>query len=413
MVLCVVCVKDSYAQEKRGGTFNPNAPPEPKIEIAPDLRVGIELETEYVWLRNAELKRNGKGDLHFLEPAFTLSVSYDPSEHFQAFAVGSLIWELLWRDDELEEDKVVVELEQAYVMFKNLWGERLAFQIGRQRFEDERQWLYDADLDAARAFILLPRFVAGFSFSSGGFVYRDLLRGERDEKINNFIAYLTYELSEEAIAAAYLVARRDRTGANESPIFIGIHSDGDITESLAGWLELAYVFGEDGDTNINGVGLDIGANYVFEVGLEPSVTLAYAFGSKQFQQTGLQGNQSDFNGAADFNYYGELFLPELSNMSIFTAGVGIAPTEESSVDLVYHYYRQTAASDEIRETAIETDPNGVDKELGNEIDLIFGYENEQRGWAGLLTFGYFIPGKAFGPEADDAFVMRAEISIQF
>jgi hypothetical protein len=37
---------------------------------------------------------------------------------------------------------------------------------------------------------------------------------------------------------------------------------------------------------------------------------------------------------------GERLDPELSNLLIFTGGIGIRPTRRSSIDLVYHHYLQ-------------------------------------------------------------------------
>ncbi len=131
-------------------------------------------------------------------------------------------------------------------------------------------------------------------------------------------------------------------------------------------------------------------------------------------QTGLQGNESDFNGAADFLYYGQLFDPELNNMSIFTAGVGVNPTEEtSSIDLVYHYYVQTEARESLADTGIDADPDGQQKSLGSEIDLVLGYEGEESGFAAALVLGYFIPGNAFPSDSENSFLANLTLEYRF
>lgn len=98
-------------------------------------------------------------------------------------------------------------------------------------------------------------------------------------------------------------------------------------------------------------------------------------------------------------------------MSIFTAGIGIKPTEDSSVDLVYHYYLQHKASEDLRNVAIDADPTGRSRSLGSEIDLIIGYE-EFEDIELALALGYFIPGDAFS-ESDNAFFARLEIQYNF
>ena len=100
--------------------------------------------------------------------------------------------------------------------------------------------------------------------------------------------------------------------------------------------------------------------YHLDAPLSPHVILGYAFGSGNsdpdddrddaFRQTGLQGNETEVGGLTPFRYYGEAFDPELSNLSIFTAGLGTRPTPELSADLVYHYYLQDHAADELRDS---------------------------------------------------------------
>jgi alginate production protein len=195
-----------------------------------------------------------------------------------------------------------------------------------------------------------------------------------------------------------------------------------LTESIGSWLELAYAGGEDGSNKVRGFGFDLGSTYEFDLSLEPSITLGYAFGTgdgdpdddvdNSFRQTGLQNNEGSFNGVPDFQYYGELLDPELSNLSIFTAGTGINLTEESSIDLVYHYYLQHKASDSLRDAGIDADPDGQSKRLGSEIDLIIGYEGT-KGLELALKLGYFIPGEAFPSESENGFLTRLEIQYEF
>lgn len=321
--------------------FDLDAPPETRIKLAPFLTFGRQLELQYNLERNLDLYGAKDEDLSAIEPGLSLAFSFDPSRYFQAFFDVKLSGEFMFEYGVKQDDQVSLEIEQAYLLFKNLLDERLSFQIGRQRFDDERQWLYDAELDAARVFFQLPRFLLDLSISRGGLVEMDLLNEVDAGKVNNYIAYGTYAITEEIYASPYILIRDDLTSEEDSPIFFGIHSDGEITDSLEYWLELAYVLGKEGSNKIRGFGFDLGSTYVFNLLLEPSITLGYAFGTgdsdprdgvdKNFRQTGLQANEGDFNGAADFKYYGELFDPELSNLSIFTAGAGIRPTEENSI----------------------------------------------------------------------------------
>ena len=123
-----------------------------------------------------------------------------------------------------------------------------------------------------------------------------------------------------------------------------MRSFGEPLDGLEYWLDAAYVRGRDSSTDIRAFGADMGATYTFDAPLTPYVTLAYAFGSgdrsttkgtdESFRQTGLQDNDAKFGGVASFRYYGEVLDLELSNISIYTAGIGFRPTKMSSIDLV-------------------------------------------------------------------------------
>ncbi|MGH7792080.1 MAG: alginate export family protein [Thermodesulfobacteriota bacterium] len=416
---------ESNGQAPVGAGFDPDDPPETTIRLAPFLTFGAQIELEYTLERNLDLDGTEDEDLSTIEPGLTLAFSFDPSTHFQAFFDAKLGGEFLFEDGDKVDDKVVLEIEQAYLFFKDVFDKGFSFQIGRQRYEDERQWLYDEELDAAKVFYEVSDFSIELSVSRKDLADRDLLNTDEEERTNNYVVYGKYEHEEEEIeriAGAYVVFRDDKSSENNSPLLIGIHADGDLTEGIGSWLELAYAGGEDGSNKVRGFGFDLGSTYEFDLSLEPSITLGYAFGTgdgdldddvdKSFRQTGLQNNEGSFNGVPDFQYYGELLDPELSNLSIFTAGTGINLTEESSIDLVYHYYLQHKASDSLRDVGIDADPDGQSKRLGSEIDLILGYEGTN-GLELALKLGYFIPGEAFPSDSENGFLTRLEIQYEF
>ena len=144
--------------------------------------------------------------------------------------------------------------------------------------------------------------------------------------------------------------------------------------------------------------------------MEPSITVAYAYGTgdgnpndnvdTSFRQSGFQGNSDKFNGVARFKYYGEVLDPKLSNLMIFTGGVGVRPGEKTSLDLVYHYYLQDHASPKISGSDLSTNPAGLSKEVGSEVDLVAGYQ-EIAALQTKLVLGYFLPGRAFADTSRD------------
>jgi hypothetical protein len=89
--------------------------------------------------------------------------------------------------------------------------------------------------------------------------------------------------------------------------------------------------------------------------------LGGARGDESFQQTGLQG---------DSEVFGELYQPEISNMSVQALGVAWQVARGYELVLFGYDYRQLTASEDMRDVSIELDPNGIDRDLGREIDLV-------------------------------------------
>ena len=168
-----------------------------------------------------------------------------------------------------------------------------------------------------------------------------------------------------------------------------------------------FVFGTEGDfMALNRLfDYDFALMYVFKsLPMTPSLYFGYALGEGDgdfsdgvdgnFRQSGLQRNNDRFDGVAGFRYYGTLMRPELSNMQIWTAGVGVRPSERSSVDLLFHSYRQDVPFPLLRDSRLRYDPNGVDPDLGVGIDLVVGLE-DWRPWEFEIDLGWFSPGGAF------------------
>jgi alginate production protein len=253
-------------------------------------------------------------------------------------------------------------------------------------------------------------------------VDRDLLNAGEKGDVDQYFLYGQYNLHEDLFVGAYYFLFNDTTNDNDDPQFIGLRSGGEAIDGLKHWLEAVHVRGEEGSTDIRAFGFDVGGTYTFDAPLTPYFSLGFAYGSgdsnpgngddSNFRQTGLQDNDDKIGGVANVHYYGEAFQPELSNMEIYTAGVGFRPTRKSSIDLVYHHYRQVEASDDVRDAEFDRDPLGNDKTLGNALDLILAYR-EIPNLRLELVFGYFNPGSAYGSGADDALFSGAEVRYLF
>jgi alginate production protein len=406
--------------------FDPDEPPETRYEIAPFLTFGAEIEVVYEYRKNLALNERSDNDASVLEPELSLALSFDPDPRLQAFlnvAVTRLSVLKIEADRSSPSEDITVELKEAFIWLRSLPG-GLSFQLGRQRFEDERQWLYDEELDALRLRFQHVALAIELSASRDGLAPKDLSNSTQEERINNYMLLASYRLPRDTTLEAYAILRDDQDADRRRPVFAGLRARGEPIEDLDYWLELAYAGGRDGSKQIRGWGVDLGATYEFQVGPKPALTLGFAFGSgdanpdddtdESFRQTGLQENEGDFGGATDFRYYGEVLDPELSNLAILTAGVGIRPSDKFSVDLVYHYYLQHRATPVLRNAGLDAEPSGRSRRLGSAVDFIVGLQEIWDHLDALLAVGYFSPGSAFpGAAGGGAWVVRAEVQFRF
>jgi alginate production protein len=358
-------------------------------------------------------------------PELSLAFSFDPDPRFQAFLNLAISREFVFKveaDGSQPSEDVALAIQEAFVWIRSIPG-GFSLQLGRQRFEDERQWLYDEELDAVRLRFEHAALAIELSASRDGLVRKDLLSSAERDRINNYVLYASYRLPRDTTLDVYAIARDDQDADRPRPIFVGVRSRGEPIEDLDYWLELGYVGGRDGSKRIRGWGVDLGATYEFQVGPKPALTLGFAFGSgdptpddgtdESFRQTGLQDNEGDFGGATDFRYYGEVLDPELSNIAILTAGVGIRPSDKFSLDLVYHYYLQHRAAPALRNAGIDAEPSGRSRRLGSGIDFIVGLQEIWDHFDARVGVGYFLPGAAFPEASGGAWVVRAEVQFRF
>jgi alginate production protein len=383
------------------------------------------LETRYEQLSNRDLDAATADELAVLTPELSVDIGYRFSDRVSGFL--SLDVERRFIVDQgrgrtPEQNQSTLDLEEFYLDVHDLW-DHATLRAGRQAFDDRREWLYDAELDGLRFIHEWNGFALEASATRENIVTENLLEKREPGRVNNYFLLARFKPAAQHDLEAFYLVFDDRSEDAENPVFLGLQGQGRVTDALDYWFVLAQVRGREGATRLRGQGFELGATHHFDTGWTPAITLGYAFGSgdsnpedavdRNFRQTGLQDNSYRFNGVENFQLYGETLDPELSNLSIITVGFGVRPSRRSSIDLVYHRYRQAEAVEgRLRGARIRARANGESRDLGQAVDLILGY-HEISQLRLRAKLGYFLPGKAFGDTASDAYSVELGVEYQF
>lgn len=382
------------------------------IRIAENLLFAGLIQGRWTGENNFNLNNERARDRQDLEGSARARLIYRPSNSF--IGVAELRYRGLDRDDDSDgqyyEDDL--GLGETFAYWIDPFNKNLDLQLGRIDFDERREWLYDQNLDGLRLFHFNRLFVTEFSVST------TLSNGSpRDENATNTILYVSNG-DEDRHLAAYVIHRDFDSIEREKLTHFGLRAFGEWFPESEGWLEISRMNGKLGTVDTAGWAFDAGNTVVFDGGF--NLTLGYAWGQgddsstsevENFRQTGLQDNNDKFAGVTSFRYYGELSDPELVNLKIMTAGIGFRFPQRISLDLVGHYYRQDELSRRWIESDIDKRPNGIEKELGWELDFILGWRTHPS-WDLEVVGAWFRPGKAFD-DADDAFLGKLQLRYRF
>ena len=341
---------------------------------------------------------------------------------------------------------------ETWLFWGDIGGGGLSFQIGRQNYQDRREWWWDENLDSIRFYYNQPFFHTELAVAQE-FAVTATDEGRIDPQQRNVLRALgraRWEWADKQVLSVFFLhqydhSKTERIGdlvteeyvdANDTTMtWAGLRSLGklefdDIGE-FAYWMDTAWVGGKEIEfdhedvsegvirvesidrRHIQGWAVDVGLTWETGLPLDPSFTFGYAIGSSDFRQTGLHDNNNRFNGVDRFRYYGEILRPELANLHIGTVSAGIPMLDNSSVEFVYHYYHQVNARDVMRSSRISADLTGTSGEIGHEWDLVIGLEE----WQHLeLEFvaGMFRAGSAYGElEGNMAYLVLFKANYNF
>ena len=423
------------------------------LYVAGELQFSSEFKGDY------ELEPKARDDLLETEPALKAELFYLLSEDVSIFFEN----ELQYKTEYFSEagttyNQWVFERTESWIFFDDIAESGASLQIGRQNFEDERQWWWDEQLDSIRLHYDRPGFHSEVAVAQELFaenteedrmdpedknVFRMLghcaLSGDEALRFDGFGLFQNDHSSQPWQGEFIRPHKEDERDADL--FWYGARVSGDVEAEDLGefsyWLDAAGVIGDEklfefeeaedvADYNevteiikrdVAGWGYDIGLSWNTGIFRDMTFTLGYAWGAgdrdpkdktdRSFRQTGFN------EGDKRFQYYGELLNPDLSNLGIFTAAIGFEIGESSTIDFIYHQYRQDYAADFLWESDLEAEPEGVSKDIGEEFDVAITFE-EWDDFEIESSAALFKAGDAFGILSGEmAYRLKFEINYLF
>lgn len=379
-----------------------------RVRLGGKLSAGVEPE------RNFDLNEHNPADYTDALWSAELEATARPSAATEMFLKAGLRRQQVLKDEEKDErSSTSRQLQQLYLVARHPAHPWLALQLGRQDFDESREWLYDENLDAARLHALLGPVRTEASVST-----RWNTRSRQLAGWTNWMLMNTFEPAPGWEGGAYLIHRRLRGDGGERPTWIGLRSHGKVSSGLRHWAELSALRGTYAGDTARGWAFDTGFRLRLHRGTRTTLSAGIARGSgghdvgRRYHQTGFHDNNDTYGGVRSFRYYGELVDPELSNLRVLTAGLGIRPTPESSVDLLLHRYDQVTPDRNLGRTSLDMRPLGIRTEIGEELDVVVAIEEFSQVELEYV-FAVFRPGAAFPGTATNAYLNKLELQVKF
>jgi len=328
------------------------------------------------------------GETSFIEQRTRLNVKADFTDEVTAFI--ELDSYDIWGEDFRSQNYITgvdarqasvndVEVYQAYIEAREMWGTPLRARVGRQELTLGSGWLVGTNdkrynftglsFDALRLsyvtdMVSVDAIAAKLAESMGDFA---------EDDIDLYAIYGSYTGLEDVVIDAYWMYVRDDATALESDLHtLGLRGAGKVgafdfeaeaayqlgDASDTGW----WIFGVDRDYNAWGVNLEAG--YTFDISWQPRVYAGFAY---------LKGPDYDYKWFAkdeldlpfnrlfsNWEYSDFLDQTQLTNVFVYRLGLGVQPTEAVKLALEGQYY-------------MLDEDWGDDDELGWEIQLTGAY----------------------------------------
>lgn len=321
-------------------------------------------------------------ELSFVEQRTRLNVKADFTDEVSAFI--ELDSYDNWGEDFRSQNYVLgldgrqvsnndVEMYQAYIEAKEMWGSALRLRVGRQELSFGSEWLmgtndtswffpglsYDAiRLTYATDMFSVDAFAAKLAENMGDF---------GDDDVDLYGVYGSYLGFEDIVIDAYWLFVRDDTALEADLHTLGLRGAGTVG-AFDFEAEAAYQFGDVdafNDVDINAWALNLEAGYTFDMSYQPRVYAGFAY----FE--GGDGDDLAFNRLfSNWEYSEFVENTELSNAFVYRLGASIMPTECVKLALAATYID----ADEVDEGGWWFWSWEDDSEVGLELGLYADYQ---------------------------------------
>ncbi len=415
------------------------------------LTLGGELEAEAEAIRRRIFDPNvAEPDRARFEAGIDLEAFYSFGAALSLFAQVHLGFEQELLDETPGGSSgFLAERGEMWLIAEGLFGLPIALDLGRLDFEDDRRWWWDTELDSLRISIEPEPFELSLAVANELLPKRmDLDHIAPEQKgVLRVLAEATLDHHGGHSLGLFGLFQDDRSASPAPEEFVPSRREDDSDAQLGWfggralgvfelgsrgllgyWLDAAGVRGQEevvefedpvaGQSevenrfrrDVSGFGIDAGLEWILPLAFEPRIFGGYAFGSgdttpdfgsdHSFRQSSLQSNEAGFGGVEHFSSYGLLLDPELSNLGIATAGIGFSLFRSSSLDLVYHRYRQDEPATSLRDAELEAELTGIHRRVGDAVDLVFALEEWER-FELEFTAAAFRASHAFGAQSGD------------
>ncbi len=390
-----------------------------------NLFVGAELRTRAFWMENlTDLSNSGTtqttdegttesvdDDYGYIETRVRLTTE---AELTDGGVFLKLTFEGLgkWGADPEGWDTGVAE---ALVSFHSIGDSAWSAHLGRQYVHLGRGLLISSnELEIEHDAILIVGEYLPWTISVAGI---KAVEGDADD-LNIYLLDVDWNPVESTLSggACVIVLDDSREGTDREPIAIGLRGGYDPDNGLALHGEFVYETGDNETLDKKAWALDLGVTYVLDTSWNPTLKVAYLYATGD--ENADDGDDEAFDPMFNYTRYGEAFSPDLSNIQIINAGVAIQPSDLTTVSLDWFYYTQneaaamSMANPRITDAGVTAMTTGADDELGYELDLGIRHNYTEKVTASMIV-ALFVPGDAYGSEADDALEIKGTILVSF